>query len=140
MHSSSFSYSAAGFAYLPHFERSNLVPLSVLTHSHLHLVDSELDRYRGRERQLLREYEMKYAPTTGSSRTILTGVSNKSFAASFGDAGCSGAAAAAAAAVAAAAVDRRTALQRAHEEETRRVQETIRASVERITARADRRL
>lgn len=132
MHSSSFSYSAAVFTYLPPFERANFLSVSVSTRSHLHLVDSELDRYRGRERQLLREYEMKYAPTTGSSRTMLTGVSNKSFAASFGDGGSSGAAA--------AAVDRRTALQRAHEEETRRVQETIRASVERITARAERRL
>lgn len=97
--------------------------MRVSAHSRLHLVDAELDSYVGREKQLLRKYEAMFAPPLGSSsgvdlpshdgglglRSIFGGGSGKSV------------------------------VQLAHEEETRRVQATIEASLRRINDRVDRR-
>lgn len=78
-------------------------------------MDAELDKFRGREKQLLREYRRRYASPASSDNT--GGGWNE------------------------AAVSRKqkSVVQLAHEEEARRVQATIEASLERINRRMERR-
>ena len=95
-------------------------------------MDAELVKYRGREKTLLRNYEMKFAPPTGSSSTIVAGYDgarsysyNGENAGDVGNGGGGG--------------EQKSVVELAHEEETRRVQATIEASLRRITNRIDRR-
>lgn len=100
--------------------------------SRLHLVDAELARYRGREKTLLRDYMTKYAPPTGSSSTMVVGYDGASSYAYDGDSGGDGASGD-------GGGEQKSVVELAHEEETRRVQATIEASLRRITNRIDRR-
>lgn len=110
--------------------------------SRLHLVDAELDRYMGREKQLLRKIEQEQrewedqerrrrrssfasasssvgttSPTTGDGDGMKTTPSRRAPRVSTPRSSAS------------------SAVQQAHEEETRRVQEAIRQRVESLSAR-----
>ena len=81
----------------------------------------------------MRDYEMKYAPPTGSSSTMAMaagydGASNYSYDGGVGGDGGGG-----------DSGEQKSVVELAHEEETRRVQATIEASLRRITNRIDRR-
>lgn len=95
-----------------------VLSLPRLYHSKLHLVDAELDKFRGREKQLLREYRRRYASPARSDNT------------GGGESDAAGAA---------VGSEQKSVVQLAHEEETRRVQATIEASLQRINRRMERR-
>ena len=91
-------------------------------------MDAELEKFRGREKQLLREYQMRYEPPTFSGvKQGEVGVASGGGVAGGGSGGSGGSSM------------QKSALQLAHEEEARRVQENIDASIKRITRRIDRR-
>lgn len=105
--------------------------------SRLHLVDAELDRYKGREKQLLRKYEQEQRESEYREHERRRSSEHAPF-----DTATSTAVGAKSATVqsrrgyAQGTASRMSAVQQAHEEETRRVQEAIRQRVESLSARA----
>lgn len=125
-----------------------------LNASRLHLVDAELNRYRGREKQLLREYRKKYRRLHASAASVgspapSVGDEPEPYAGSRSppaqDEDTRAFVAEGRAAVGGDDVPdssirpRKSLVQQAHEEESRRVQESIRESLQRISERMERR-
>lgn len=88
---------------------------------------------------MLRELERKFAPRTGPSSTVVTGYGG--YGVDYGVDRSSGALAGGGGDgdLDSGADEQKSVVQLAHEEETRRVQATIEASLQRITNRIDRR-
>lgn len=104
---------------------------SIVSNSRLHLVDGELDKFKGREKDLFLDYQQllhqcleNQKHERRESRRLHEPNSNDTAASSTSSSGGGGAPAP-------------SIVQVAHDEETRRIQETIRARLELLSKRSN---